>query len=482
MKISDIISREEYIVSEINDSTEFNRLSDRVQSICDGDVLVIPNSKRAPKQEEYPARPLAVICDTEAYVPCGIPTIRVTNPRLAYARAFYRYEKAELSSVKIIGVTGTNGKTTTATLIKRILSSLGYRVGFIGTGMIESDGRRINGHNYSMTTPDPPLLYQSMRQMVEDGCNVIVMEVSSHSLTLDKVEPLIFDYGIFTNLSPEHLDFHESMEEYFGAKMRLINRCKAAIINIDDGYGQKALNLYEGRKISCGVLWKGNVWASNIRNLGFDGIEYTYHGDGFSFKMRLPIAGEYNCYNSMLAAAVCIDMGCPPCRVKNILAESESVAGRYQIINDKISVIIDYAHTSAAFDTILRELSRQKKGGRLTVVFGCGGDRDKSKRPRMANIAEKYADRIILTADNSRNESTKDIISDIIAGFEKGSYEIKENRENAIFSAILGAEDGDIVAIIGKGPEEYNIDKDGYHRFVEKEIVNAALTKRNGAG
>jgi UDP-N-acetylmuramoyl-L-alanyl-D-glutamate--2,6-diaminopimelate ligase len=329
-----------------------------------------------------------------------------------------------------------------------------------------------------MTTPDPPLLYNSIKQMVEYGCEYIVMEVSSHALALSKLEPLKFDVAIFTNISPEHLDFHGDMNSYFAAKYSLLKKSKCVIINIDDEYGRKAQNEYEGKKITVGVLWRADVWASNVDDHGFDGISYTYHGDGFSFKMRMPIPGKYNVYNSMLAAAACIELGCKPCEVKEKLATFSGVEGRYEIINDKIMVIIDYAHTYFAFESFLASLSANKNGRRLTVVFGCGGNRDKAKRPLMAKVAEKYADRIILTADNSRKESTKDIISDIIRGFEKGSYEIKEDRTDAIRTAILESKDGEIVALIGKGPEKYNIDSLGYHYFSEKDIIFSALDER----
>lgn len=478
MRISEIIYCNEYILSEIDENIEFDSLSTDASTVSEHDILVIPNSNRLPDITQINAMPLAVICDTNVILPKSIPTIRVKNSRIATANAFYRYNRITLDGIKLIGVTGTNGKTTTATIIQNILSGAGYSVGFIGTGKIEINGEKISDINYSMTTPDPPLLYKSIADMIRQKCNAIVMEVSSHALALDKVAPLKFDYGIFTNLSPEHIDFHGDMESYFKAKMKLFDNCNCGIFNIDDEYCRKAYSLCDRRKISAGILWRGNVWASNIVNRGFDGIEYIYHSTGFSFRMKLPFAGIYNSYNSMLAAAVSIDMGCKPCEVKQIISETSPVLGRYEIIKDEISVIIDYAHTSAAFEAILHELSSLKQDKRLTVVFGCGGNRDKTKRPKMAGIAEKYADRIILTSDNSRNEDTKEIIADIIKGFDKGCYEIKETRADAIQSAILEAKTGDIVAIIGKGPERYNIDKDGYHYFNEKKQVLSALKDR----
>lgn len=478
MRISEIINREEYLLSEVDENLEFYEIKTDVDKLTDRDLLFILSSEKTPDFSKVKTLPLAVICDEKNVLPDFLSAIRVYDTRIAWSNACFRYENFSPDDMKIIGVTGTNGKTTTATLIKHILTSLGHKVGFIGTGRIEIDGEIISDKNYSMTTPDPPLLYKSLRRMSECGCDSVVMEVSSHSLALSKLAPLMFDYGVFTNLTPEHMDFHTDMESYFLSKLKLFKNAKCSVFNIDDEYGRKAYALSEGKKISAGILWRGDVWGCNIENRGICGIDYIYHGKDFSFKMSLPLPGVYNVYNSMLAAAVCIDMGCKPYEVKRALSCAPCVEGRFEVINDKISVIIDYAHTPFAFESILKELVAIKSSKRLTVVFGCGGNRDRTKRPKMAEIAEKYADRIILTADNSRNESTKDIITDIIRGFKKGSYEIKEDRSEAIRCAILGAQDGDIVAIIGKGPEKYNIDKDGYHPFDEKETVCSALRER----
>ena len=480
MKISEIISREEYIYSEIEDNCEFDGIKTDISKCTKEDLLIIPNSEKMPDFNKATEPPLAVICDAKAILPDNIPVICVDNPRRAMANAYFRFEKISAENIKIIGVTGTNGKTTTATLIKTVLSDLGHKVGFIGTGKIEICGRVISEDNYSMTTPDPPLLYRSIKDMELKRCDVIVMEVSSHSLALDKLFPLHFEYGIFTNLSPEHIDFHGDMDSYFESKNKLFEKCNRGIFNIDDKYAEKSYSDFSGKKISVGIIKDADVWARNVNNNGFEGINYTYHQKNFSFKTNLKLSGIYNTYNSMLAIATCIDMGCKPCDVKKSINKISSIPGRYEIINDKISVIIDYAHTGEAFACILRDISAFKRSGNLTVVFGCGGDRDKGKRPIMAKIAERYADRIILTADNSRTENTKDIISDIIRGFDRGNYEIKEKREEAILSAILSAKDGDTVAIIGKGPEKYNIDKNGYHHFDEREIIMSALKKREG--
>jgi UDP-N-acetylmuramoyl-L-alanyl-D-glutamate--2,6-diaminopimelate ligase len=477
MKISDIIYKDEYLYSDVDDNTEFDNLTTDINNVSKSDILIIPNHLKLDKLD-LPTRPIAVICDVGVQLPKEFPTIRVKAPRIATARAFYRYEKVCLDKIKLIGVTGTNGKGGTAEFIKTVLEASGYKVGLFGTGKIEIDGRIISDRFYSMTTPDPPLLYKSLSQMQEEGCDVVIMEVSSHALALDKLEPLIFDYGVFTNLSHEHLDFHISMDEYFKAKAKLFSMCKCGVINIDDEYGRRVYNICKSKRISVGILWKGDVWASNIEKQGLKGISYIYHGNNFSFKMLLQTVGIYNAYNSMLATALCIDMGCRPCEVKQILGQITSLPGRFEIINDRISVIIDYAHTDIAFKSIMKELSAIKGANKLTVIFGCGGNRDKEKRPRMAKIAERYADRVIVTSDNPRNENIKEIISDIIRGFQGENYTVIENRKDAIRAAILGANNGEIIAVIGKGCEKYYIDQYGYHEYNESDIIKSALTER----
>ena len=477
MKICDIIYKEEILSTELDLNLEFEKIKVDATDITEKDILIIPNSLKIPELNKGKA-PLAIICDKNATITVGIPTIRVKNPRISLANAFYRYEKIDIRNVKLIGITGTNGKGGTADFIRAVLKESGYKVGLIGTGKIEIDGRVISDEFYSMTTPDPPLLYRTISAMISEACNVIIMEVSSHALALDKLHPLKFDYAVFTNLSREHLDFHSDMESYFRAKSKLFNMSKCSVFNIDDEYGRRAYRSCQRKRISAGILWQGDVWANNIENHGLDGISYIYHKDTFSFRMKLSTAGIYNAYNSMLAATVCIDMGCRPCEVKRILSEIKGLPGRFEIINDRISVIIDYAHTDVAFKSVMKELSAIKGDRNLAVIFGCGGNRDKEKRPRMARIAERYADRVIVTSDNSRNEDIKDIISDIIRGFESGKYQVIENRRDAIRAAILSSNDGDIVAVIGKGNEKYTIDETGYHPYDEKEIIEHALMER----
>ena len=327
MKISDIIFNNEYLSCNVDLSDEFRQLKISPEGLCEGDILIIPNSDKKPDLRNLSVKPAAVICDEKAVLPDNMPKIRVFNPRLAMANAFFRYEAPRLENMKLIGITGTNGKTTTATLIAKTLSSLGHKIGFIGTGKIEIDGEEISGENYSMTTPDPPLLYQSLRRMSDLGCDTVVMEVSSHALSLDKVAPISFDYGIFTNLSAEHTDFHGDIDGYFDAKQRLFKQCRCGIFNLDDKYGRLAYGLCNTRKISVGILWPADVCATNIQSYGFNGSEYTYCGRDFSINTSQLLPGSFNIYNSMIAATVCIDMGLSPKDVFGVLGKISGVAG-----------------------------------------------------------------------------------------------------------------------------------------------------------
>ena len=477
MKLCDILKDIEYSLINIDESEEILALSLTPENSDERTALILPGQKQSANIKNKSFKACCVICSEDTELPDGIPAVKVKNPRAAMAFAYSNFYSTNYSKMKIIGVTGTNGKTSTATFLEKALSGLG-KIGFIGTGSIRIGGVAIQEEFYSMTTPDPPLLYKVLKRMENEDCFAVVMEVSSHALALSKVAPIRFDYGILTNLSPEHMDFHSDMEEYYLTKKKLFSSSKCGVFNIDEGYARRAFKECNTRKISVGALFRGDVYASGIIDRGFDGVSYLYHGQNFSFRMNLRTPGIYNVYNSLLAIAVATDMGAVPCKVKESLAAFVGIEGRYEIIKDEITVIIDYAHTVAAFESVLKSIKAASINRPLTVVFGAGGERDKTKRPKMAAAAEKYADKIIVTEDNSRGEEPMEIISDVIKGFREKSYRISIDRRRAIKEAILSASAGEVVAIIGKGAEKYNIDKRGYHRFDEKEIIELSLRER----
>jgi len=425
--------------------------------------------------------PKAIVCeDKTVFGNTKIPIIEVKNARRAYAYAMSNSCGISYDGITFIGITGTNGKTSTATMLKTIFEYAKYKVGFIGTGKIISDNVSLSGSNYSMTCPDPEILYPSIARMKSDGCKIIIMEVSSHALSLEKTAPIPFWGAAFTGLSPEHLDFHGDMENYFLEKEKLIAKCDFAVINYDDAYGKRLCQKYKEKVIPCGVIWQSTVSATDVENFGLDGIEYILKSN-FLTKITLSVPGIYNVYNSMLAVSLCTRYGIAPCVCKKALSTLTHIDGRCEIIRDDITVVIDYAHTPFALKNLLKTVKVNKiSGQKITLVFGCGGDRDTSKRPEMAKIAEYFCENVIVTSDNPRSESPQKIINDIVAGFTKNSYGVISDRRSAITYAIKSAFYGDIVIIAGKGHEKYTCDKAGYHYFDEREIIDKALKERKG--
>lgn len=428
-------------------------------------------------------KPSAIVTDIEFPENTNIDIIKVQNARYTYARLMWNFCRIEKNKSKFYAVTGTNGKTTTATMLYNIFTFSKIKCGFIGTGKIIIDGELVSDEDYSMTTPDPELLYPMIKRMQDAGCEKIVMEISSHSLYLYKVAPIIFECAMFTNLSEEHLDFHKNIEDYYTAKLSLFYQSKIGIFNVDDEYAKRALAdlKFSTECYSVGIKNNADSMAKDIISNAFKGISYIYREKERLFKIELNQGGIYNVSNSLLAVKCALLSGITPPQIKESFNELRSIDGRFELLSENPTVIIDYAHTVFAMENVLNFInSNKKQGQKVIAVFGCGGERDFFKRPKFAAISEKYSDLSIVTSDNSRNESSEKIIREIVSGFSKNSnFEVIENRKEAIRRAISLASDSDIVAIIGKGHERYNIDSDGYHKFDEKEIVKSALSERH---
>ena len=485
MKLHELIYDNEYISNKSIDEIEIENITTSKSEINKNTLFVLNKSINfdIKKIINYiiNQKPTAILCDMDVEIPTEeIIVLKTENTRKLFPHILVRFYNIDLNSMRFIGITGTAGKTTTATMIHHILTFSGLNCAFIGTGKIIIDGKTINDESYSMTTPDPQYLYQLLKKIQDMKCDAVIMEVSSHALYFHKVDPIIFDISVFTNLSPEHMDFHKNIEDYYKTKIKLFSQSKLGIFNMDDPYSRKAFYSVECKKKNVGIVYSAESVAKNISMKGFSGSEYILSEPNKLFKIKLNLGGAFNIYNSLLAIKVACEYGIKPCISKMAISTLNTVEGRLEIIHKAPTIIIDYAHTINEMENVLKFIKTTKNAEQnLITVFGCGGERDKSKRPMMARTAEKYSDYVIVTADNSRNESGTEIIKDILRGFNDTSKRrVITSRKAAIKHAILTARSNDIIALIGKGHERYNIDKNGYKEFNEKAIVLSIIKDR----
>lgn len=406
--------------------------------------------------------------------------IKVEDSRKALAIAASNYYENPSSKLNIIGVTGTNGKTTTTYMIKSILESAGYKVGVIGTianyiGNTKLDAER--------TTPESLELHKLFKDMLSQGVQYCIMEVSSHSLSLDRVYGVKFKSAIFTNLTQDHLDFHKTFENYYNAKLILFKNTEFAAINLDDKYGVSILEDIkdiEVERATYSIEKDGDYKAQDI-NTYSKGLDFSiiYNKNISNITVSLP--GKYNVYNALGAITCCLHEGIHIKYIQEGL-KNVSVPGRCEIVTKDMTmgydIILDYAHTPDGLENILKT-ARDFTKGRLISIYGCGGDRDKTKRPIMGRIGTELSDIAIVTSDNPRTEDPTSIIEDILKGIEKENYIVIENRAEAIEKAIKIARTGDVIVIAGKGHETYQILKDKTIHFDEREIVKEVLLNIN---
>lgn len=408
-----------------------------------------------------------------------VAQIVVSDARLAMnyiAQAFYGHPAR---SMKMVGITGTKGKSTTCFLIKSILQKAGYKVGLIGTIMTMIGERRLPA---DLTTPDPIELQRLLREMADEGVDIVTMEVSAHALALNKLDGIVYDAVAFTNLSHDHLDFFGTPEKYFAAKCRLLTPefARYALINGDDEHAASIADDLKLPHERFAIREKANIYAGNIE---FDprGLSFTLHfHKRYELDIDLQLSGLFNVYNSLCAAAVCDALGVEPRFIKEGLEAVANVPGRMEVLDTgtPYQVILDYAHSPDALDNVLRAV-RQFTKGRLIAVFGCGGNRDKEKRPIMGRIGADLADYCVLTSDNPRGEDPMAILAAIEEGArpEGKPYSVIENRREAIRHAMSIARDGDVVVLAGKGHETYQEIMGEKHPFDEKVVVQELLAE-----
>lgn len=409
------------------------------------------------------------------------PYVLVESDRAAEAVIAANFHGRPADSMKIIGVTGTNGKTTVTNLVKGIIESVtGETVGLIGTNANMIGDTVLPAER---TTPDALELHGLFRRMADAGAKYVVMEVSSHALCLNRVEGITFEVGAFTNLTEDHLDFHKTMSEYAAAKALIFRQSKKAVINLDDSWAPTMEAAAKDTGIPVytfsGEKNEADLTAKDIR-LKPDRVSFCALSTGVLEKVRLGIPGMFSVYNGLTALSIAVNLGLDLAASVDALALQSGVKGRAEVVptDRDFTVLIDYAHTPDALEKILNTV-RGFTTGRVIVLFGCGGDRDREKRPIMGEIAARLADYIFVTSDNPRTEDPNDIIAQILPGLEgtKKPVEVIENRREAIGAALRTAKTGDLVLLAGKGHETYQEICGVKHDFDERRVVAEYLSK-----
>jgi UDP-N-acetylmuramoyl-L-alanyl-D-glutamate--2,6-diaminopimelate ligase len=408
----------------------------------------------------------------------ALPALVVKDTRRAAAVVAAAFYGDPARALRLVGVTGTNGKTTTVGMLRHLLDEPGAPAASIGTlgVLVGSEGRPMDGGG-GLTTPGPVELQRVLRELHDSGVRTVAMETSSHALHQRRVDGLAFDAAVFTNLTRDHLDYHVSMDAYLAAKALLVGLLApdgAAVVNADDP-AWAALPAAP-RTVRFGLAHGGDVTAADVR-YSPRGSEWTLVAGKARHRVALPLIGDFNIANALAAAAAAWAIGVPAEIVAARLSTMPQVPGRLEILHEGPTVLRDYAHTPDALERALAAV-RPFTAGALIAVFGCGGDRDRGKRPEMGRIAEAGADRVIVTSDNPRTEDPQRILDDIEAGMTRGGHERIEDRREAIERAISVASAGDVILLAGKGHETYQIRGTVKHPFDERAIVREIITER----
>jgi len=416
---------------------------------------------------------IAIIYQNDIAV-TSVVRVKVPDSRFALAvlaDAFYEQPSRKL---KLLALTGTNGKTTTTHIVESILIQH-YKIGLIGTLYYKLQGVI---HLSKDTTPEPPDLQSILKKMADRGFDFCVLEASSHGIELHRLAGCQFQAAAFTNLTQDHLDFHKTMEAYRKTKLRLFEWLAPdthAVINIDDPSGKYFIAATSAKVLTYGLLQPADLTAKDIK-YGIQGTEYTLVTPIGEVSVRTGLIGKFNLYNALAAVGVALSQGATLEEIKSGLERKIVVAGRFEQVNkgQKFSVVVDYAHTPDGLENVL-SLARGLKPKQLITVFGCGGDRDKEKRPMMGQIADQYSDQIIVTADNPRNEDPVQISKEIVAGIQNKPVQVILDRREAIAKALEMASEGDIVMLCGKGHETTQTIKNDTFHFNDREVAEELL-------
>lgn len=423
----------------------------------------------APQAVESGAAALLV----ERVLDLDVPQVVVEDVRLASSYVAAQFHGNPARKMRMIGITGTKGKTTTSFLIKSILEEAGKKVGLIGTVCSMIGEETIPA---KLTTPDPVDTQAMLARMADAGVEVVIMEVSAHALALDRLAGIEFDVGAFSNFSQDHLDFFDTMERYFACKMRFFDpqMSRRIVYNVDDDHVAEGMEALGREALRIGIREGSDIYANDIEiNECGTNFLMTWHKH-FRVSIALKLAGIFNVYNALMAAGICIELGVTPEEIRRGLEDVRAVPGRIELLETgtPYRVILDYAHSPDSLENVLRAV-RQTAKGRMIALFGCGGNRDSAKRPLMGEIAGELADFCILTSDNPRSEDPMEILSGIEEGIRGTGceYVVIENRREAIKYALMNAAPSDVVILAGKGHETYQEIKGVRYPFNEKIVV-----------
>ena len=483
MKLGQLLAGVNVLATNVNMDTEITSVAYDSRKVTE-DSLFVAITGFATDGNKYIPMALekgAKVVVTAQKQPESVPYVLVESDRLALAQLGGNFFDHPGKAMKLIGVTGTNGKTSTTLLLKHVLeTTIGAKVGLMGT-MENMVGQTVIPTE--RTTPESFELQALLAQMRDAGCTHAIMEVSSHAIALDRVAGLHYEVAAFTNLTEDHLDFHKTMEHYCDTKAELFRRCKKAVANKDDDWFDRITEKATCELLTTSVKGGADLHAEDLELLS-DGISFTAVYGSQQVAVRLPIPGKFTVYNALSVLGCALQLGIPLADAASALGSAKGVKGRVEVVptpGTDYTVLIDYAHTPDGLENVLSSVKGYCKG-RLIAVFGCGGDRDPIKRPIMGRIGTDIADYAIITSDNPRTENPGKIIQDILKGVNsaKNNYEMIENRPKAIQHAMDIAGKNDIIVLAGKGHETYQEICGVKHHLDEREVVAAYLKEKNG--
>jgi UDP-N-acetylmuramoyl-L-alanyl-D-glutamate--2,6-diaminopimelate ligase len=468
------------------------------RAVSAGTVFVAIRGQRADGTvfaEQAAARgAIAIVAETLPAAPAGVLWLRTSDARLALAELSALFYERPSERLTVVGVTGTNGKTTTTYLLASVFDAADMPCGRVGTVTVRTGPRASDERDASHTTPEAPELQRLLREMVDSGCRACAMEVSSHALVLHRVAEMRFAAAIFTNLTRDHLDFHGDMAQYYAAKRRLFEMLPArapAIVNIDDPRGVE-LAATQPHVITYGLDRRAEVRVSPAAiESSLEGLAFEAETPRGAIAIRSPLVGRPNVYNILGTVAAAIGLEVPTAAIEAGIARLDRVPGRFQLVSestDEVRVVVDYAHTDDALKNLL-ETARPLTRGRVITVFGCGGDRDRTKRPLMGAVAARLSDLVVLTSDNPRSEDPARIADEIMRGLaphadpgapKRPAAEVvtQLDRRQAIEHAVRAARPGDLVIIAGKGHEKYQVIGARTLPFDDVDVARTALISR----